>query len=112
MWIPTWVIASAVPTLVLIWFVKVWKYDIPKENRAAVADAAREKRELAEYFANQKRGDRLLESLVAAGAPSCILSFRRTSGETVEAGDRPMSPTQTLETYLQFHEAMKLLGDD
>jgi hypothetical protein len=55
------------------WFVKVWKYDIPKENRAAVADAAREKRELAEYFANHKRGDRLLESLVAAGAPSCIL---------------------------------------
>ena len=112
MWIPTWVIAGTFPTLVLIWLVKVWKFDIPRENRAAIADAAREKRELAEHFANQRRGDRILETLVAAGAPGCILSVRRASSETIEGGDRQMSPTQTLQTYLQFHEAMKLYGDD
>ena len=54
----------------------------------------------------------MLETLVAASAPGCILSVRRTSSETIEGGDRQMSPTQTLQTYLQFHEAMKLYGDD
>jgi hypothetical protein len=29
-----------VPAIFLVWLVKVWKYDIPKENRAAVVDAA------------------------------------------------------------------------
>jgi hypothetical protein len=85
---------------------------MPRENRAAVADAAREKRELADHFANQKRADRILETLVASGAPGCILSVRRTSSEPIEGGDRQMSPTRTLQTYLQFHEAMKLYGDD
>jgi hypothetical protein len=29
---------------------------------------------------------------------------------TIEGGDRWLSPTETLNTHLQFHEAMKLYG--
>jgi hypothetical protein len=112
MWIPTWIIVGALPAIIVVWFVKVWKYDIPRQNKAAVDNATREKRELAEHFANQKEADRILESLVAAGAPGCILSVRRTSSETIEGGDRPMNPTQTLQSYLQFHRAMKLYGEE
>jgi hypothetical protein len=42
-------------------------------DRRQLSTCCAGERELAEYFANHKRGDRLLESLVAAGAPSCIL---------------------------------------
>jgi hypothetical protein len=91
-----------------VWFIKVWKFDIPGQNKAAVDDAARESRELAEHFANQKRADLILESLVASGAPGCILSVRQTSSESIEGGDLPMDPSLTLQTCLQFHQAMKL----
>lgn len=108
MWIPTWVIAGAIPAAFVMWFIKVWKYDIPRQNKAAIESAAREKRDLAEHLANQKRADRILESLVSSGAPSCILSVRQTGNEAIEGGDQPMSPTQALQSYLRFHEAMKL----
>jgi hypothetical protein len=112
MWIPTWAIVGAFPVINAVWIVKVWKYDVPMQNKSAVDNAAREKREMTEHFANQKEADRILESLVAAGAPGCILSVRRTSSDTIEGGDRSMNPTQTLQTYLQFHKAMKLYGDE
>jgi hypothetical protein len=105
-------IAVVLPAIVAIWLVKMWKYDIPKKNRDTLIGAVLEKRELAKHLASQKRGDRLLESMVADGAPRCILSLRRISSESVEGGDLPMNPTQTLQSYLQFHQAMKLYGDE
>jgi hypothetical protein len=111
MWIPTWVVNSAIPLCIVIWIIKAWMFDLPAENRAAIIKGEKEERKLAEHFANQKRGDQLLESLVAAGAPGCLLSLRRTSSEIIEGGDQWMDPTQTLRMYQQFHEAMKLYGD-
>ena len=107
-----WVVNSAIPICIVVWIIKVWKIDLPAERLAAVIKVQQEERDLAEYFANQTRGDRLLESLVAAGAPVCLLSVRRTSSETIEGGDQWMDPYQTLRTYLQFHEAMKLYGQE
>jgi hypothetical protein len=39
----------------------------PNRKSSRCREAAREKQKMAEHFANQKRGDRLLESLIAAG---------------------------------------------
>jgi hypothetical protein len=40
------------------------------------------------------------------------LSVRQASSESIERGDRPINSTQTLQTYLQFHQAMKLYGEE
>lgn len=60
MWIPTWVIAGGLPRARADLARESLEVRILRDNRAAVADAAREKRELAEHFANQKRADRML----------------------------------------------------
>jgi len=112
MWIPTWIVISAIPVCIVIWMIKIWMFDSPAEKRAAVAKAKQEECELSEHFANQMRGDRLLESVVVGGAPRCLLSIRRTTNETIEGGDQWMDPSHTLQTYLQFHEAMELYGDE
>ena len=109
MWVPTWIVWAAP----LAWVVKIWLFDVPAENRAAIVRAEQEKRETAQYHENLRRGDRILEDLVKNGAPVCLLSVRRTSDRPI---DRPtsewMNPTETLRSYEKFHEAMKLFEDD
>jgi hypothetical protein len=93
----------------VVWFIKVWKFDIPVEQRAAIAKAEREKREIGALNEGWLRGDRILEDLVADGAPSCLLAARKISDRTVpEPESSGMDPTQTLRSYELFHEAKKL----
>jgi hypothetical protein len=106
-----WAIIGAYPAFMLAWVIKIWTIDLPAENRAAIAKAKEEERELAKHFANQEHGDRILERLVQDGAPCCLLSVRKTSNREIKGGDQPMTHTQALNSYLQFHEAMKLHGE-
>ena len=55
----------------------------PRDYEAAVAKAEQNNREIAQHHENQRRGDRILESLVENGAPECLLSVRRTSNRPI-----------------------------
>ncbi|WP_353067737.1 hypothetical protein RBB77_23290 (plasmid) [Tunturibacter psychrotolerans] len=113
MWIPVWVLIVAPFAVYAAWFFKILRFDLPAENRAAVAKAEQENREIAQHRENQRRGDRILESLVENGAPECLLSLRRTSDRPIAISEsRRMNPTETLRSYEQFHEAMKLFDDE
>jgi hypothetical protein len=112
MWIPTWVVVGFWPAVLTSWLFKLWFIDMPAERRIEAANAAAESRSLAQYFANQKRGDEILENLVENGAPECLLAVRRTSDREIKALREGMDPYDTLVSYQRFHEAMKLHEDD
>jgi hypothetical protein len=113
MWIPVWVLCTAPFVVYAAWFFKILRIDLPAENRAAIAKAEQERRYIVQYRDNQERGDRILEDLVARGAPECLLSVRRTSdGPIAVIRSSRMSPTETLRSYEKFHEAMMLFEDE
>jgi len=68
MWIPVWVLVVAPFAVYAAWFFKILRFDLPAENRAAVAKAEKDNREIAQHH-DQRRSDRILESLVENGAP-------------------------------------------
>jgi len=110
--IPTWIVVTTIPVCIVVWIIKVWKFDMLAEKRAAIVNAEHEKTDIRALHEGWKRGDRILEDLVANGAPSCLLAMRKLSDQNIPERDRAeMYPAQTLRSYELFHEAMKLHED-
>lgn len=109
MWIPKWVVYSWPVLLYAAWLLKICLFDFPAEKRKKIADAKREKEELAPYWANVRKADLMLEDAVEKGAPVCLLWDRNSSERNIIAPNKPsQSLIFTYETYRTYYEARKL----
>ena len=112
MFISTWQVVAGAIGLAFFWFARVMLIDYYAAKKARIEAEEAELRDRARRHVYQIQADRILEELVSSGSPSILLTLRRTTERLVPCSDLPQTPSKVLESYLRFHEAMKLYEAD